>query len=382
MKITAIICEYNPFHNGHLHQLNTAKKETAPNLTIGIMSGDFVQRGEMAIIDKYDRAKVAIEAGFDVVIELPTVFAVNNAEYFAYGGINLLKNLPNTTLSFGSECGDIAYLKQIADITESDEFNTKLKKELSNGISYPVAVNNALKSIADTDILDGSNNILAIEYIKNISKLGAKINLHTIKRANNYNSNEVTAKFLSATAIRNKFTSDIAKVADYMPEYSFKLLTRYADNTKTFQDMLMYKLLDISKSDLSNIFDVGEGIENRIKKAIENCNNYDEFMANLHTKRYSQSRLNRILINTLLNITKSDMKLAENINYYNVLAVKKSKVDALGYLNKYAKVITKFADTDKLTDAEKHIYNIDRKTTKLYSLINNTPVNYNTIIVD
>lgn len=382
MKITAIISEYNPFHNGHLYHLEQAKKETDGDFYITVMSGNFVQRGQTALFDKYERAKIAITAGFDAVIELPTIFAVNNAERFAYGAIRLLKNIPELTLSFGSEAGSTDKLKYIADFTESEEYADVLKSELSSGISYPVACNNALKKLLKSDILDGSNNILAVEYIKSINKMNANIALHTVKRVNNYNSDAVCNNFLSATAIRNLFTEDTAQVKAYMPDYSYDCLKNYVDNTERLQDFMLYKVFDTDKNALAEIFDVTEGLENRIKASIQNAKTYEEFIGSLSTKRYSASRINRIMLNILLNIKKTDMLMASQSEYMNILAVKKGKTELLGYLNKYAKVITKYADSAKLNDSEKYLYDLDRKSEKLYALIKGQEANYNTVIVE
>lgn len=378
MKITAIISEYNPFHNGHLFQLNKAKEETKPDITIGIMSGNFTQRGNMAVLPKDIRSKIAINEGFDIIIELPTIFAINNAETFSFGGINTLKNFPNTTLSFGSECGDINKLKEIANITKTEEYNTLVKKYIDEKLSYSVSSIKALNELTAEDF-SGSNNILALEYIKQIEKLNQNIALHTVKRVDNYNNSLDISSFMSANGIRMLKNKELAK--NYMPKSSYNEFISFSPNYNNLHSFILSKIFSISKEDLQEIFDVNEGIENRLKQAINETNSYESFIANVNTKRYSPSRINRILLNTLLDIKKSYMKFTEEVNYISVLAIKQDKLDMLGCLNNYTKVITKYADIKKLNTTEKKIYEIDRKANNLYSLINNIDVSSNMNIV-
>ena len=375
MKISAIIAEYNPFHNGHLYQLEKTKHDLKPDITMAIISGNFVQRGKMACIPKDIRAKIAIENGFDIVIELPTLYAINNAEYFSFGGINTIKNLPNTTLSFGSECGDIYTLKKVADITKTQEYNALVKENLRTN-SYAVSSIKALDKLNNG--FSGSNNILAVEYLKTIDKLGCNIMPYTVKRANNYNDNNIKNDFISASAIRNLQNKELAK--EFMPENSYNALS-FLSNETAFENFVLSTIFNLTTNKLSNILDVSEGLENRIKSAINNVTNYENFIKQIETKRYSSSRINRILLNAVLDIKKADY-LQYNLNYLSVLAIKKSKLDILGYLNNYTKIITKYADTKQLNDQEKQIYNIDIKANKLYSLINNFSVKNNMQILD
>ena len=375
MKISAIIAEYNPFHNGHLYHLNKTKTELKPDITIAIMSGNFVQRGKMAVIPKDIRAKIAIENGFDIVIELPTLYAINNAEYFSFGAINLIKNIPNTTLSFGSECGDINKLTKIANLTKTEEYNKLLKQNLTNN-SYAVSSVNALNTLANN--FSGSNNILAIEYLKAIENFGNKITPYTIKRIDNYNDINIKNEFISASAIRDLKNKEYA--TNYMPKNSFDALD-FKINNKAYEDFVLSTIFNIKNEELKNILDVSEGLENRIKDAINKTNNFEDFIKEISTKRYSNSRINRILLNAVLDIKKDDY-LNYNLDYASVLAIKKSKINMLGYLNNYTKIITKYADTKLLTNKEKQIYDIDIKANKLYSIVNNYPVKNNMQIID
>ena len=378
MKITAIISEYNPFHNGHLFQLNKAKEETKPDITIGIMSGNFTQRGQMAILPKDIRSKIAIKEGFDIIVELPTIFAINNAEVFSFGGVNCIKNLPNITLSFGSESGNIDELKKISILTKTDRYNRLVKFNLDKKLSYNVSSMNAINELTGKDF-SGSNNILAIEYLKQIVSLNNNIIPHTVKRVDNYNNKSKISNFMSANGIR--MLNNKKEAIEFMPKNSYEEYMRFNPNMENFHNFILSKMFSIEKDELADIYDVNEGFENRLKQAITTTNSYHEFIENIQTKRYSKSRINRILLNTLLNIKKSDFNFNDEINYISVLAINKNKIDILGYLDNYTKIITKYADINKLNDTEKRIYEIDRKANNLYSLINNTSVSNNMNIV-
>ena len=210
-KILAIICEYNPFHNGHLYQLTESINTVHPDFVVCIMSGNFVERGNTALINKWARAEMALKSGVDMVIELPTIYSISSAENFATGSIKILNSLKcDTFLSFGSECGDIDVLNRFADIlvNEPSEYVTMLNHELAKGLSFPKARENAmLLYINDirnyANVLSGSNNILSIEYLKQIIKTGNSIKPITIKRmGSEYNSLSVVGNIASATAIR------------------------------------------------------------------------------------------------------------------------------------------------------------------------------------
>ena len=230
-RILGIISEYNPFHNGHLYQLEKSKKLTNPDYTVCIMSGNFCQRGGPALLDKWSRAKMAIQAGFDMVIELPTLYSVSSAENYAEGAIKLLSAFPDVTLSFGSEIGDMAVLDQFADIfyNEPKEYKTILSHELARGISYPKARENAILFYLNdvkkySNILSLPNNILAIEYLKAIKKLKAKIFPITVKRIEaDYNSLDTHGNIASATAIR-KLLYNKRNIKKYVPSYSYDII--------------------------------------------------------------------------------------------------------------------------------------------------------------
>jgi len=374
MKITAIIAEYNPFHNGHLYQLNKAKEETKPDVTIAVMSGNFTQRGKSAVLDKYLRSIVAVKQGVDIVVELPTVFAINSAEYFSRGAINVIKNLPNVTLSFGSELGDVDKLIKLANYTTTKEYDDVVKENLSKGLGYQTASVNALNSLEAV----GSNDILAIEYVKNAIKY-SNISLHTVKRVNNFNENTAVNGFLSASAIRNLQNKEDAK--SYMPDYSYEKFALATQNDK-LNDMILGALLSKTKEELSSICGINEGLENRIISTLNLANGYEDFYSKLKTKRYSNSRLDRALLNTVLNVTKSTLEKVKDVGYLSVLAIKKDKLSVLGYLNNYTKVITKYADTKLLNNEEKLAFDVDEKANVLYGLNHSNNKRRNMLIIE
>lgn len=329
-KILAIICEYNPFHNGHLHQLNESIKLVKPDYVVCIMSGNFVERGNTALINKWARTEMALNSGVDMVIELPTIYSISSAENFASGAIKILNSFNlDTVLSFGSECGDIAILNKFAEILykEPTEYVTMLNHELSKGLSFPKARENAmLLYINDirnsANVLSGSNNILALEYLKQIMKTGNKISPITVKRiGTEYNSLSQSNNIASATAIREMLIQK-KPVKDFMPNSSYTILReelgngRYVLDISQFEKQIIYKLRCMSIEQIANLPDVSEGLEYKIKDAANSCNTLETLMLMIKSKRYTMTRINRILLYALLNITKQDYINSQKISPY------------------------------------------------------------------
>lgn len=329
-KILAIICEYNPFHNGHLHQLNESIKLVKPDYVVCIMSGNFVERGNTALINKWARTEMALNSGVDMVIELPTIYSISSAENFASGAIKILNSFNlDTVLSFGSECGDIAILNKFAEILykEPTEYVTMLNHELSKGLSFPKARENAmLLYINDirnsANVLSGSNNILALEYLKQIMKTGNKISPITVKRiGTEYNSLSQSNNIASATAIREMLIQK-KPVKDFMPNSSYTILKeelgngRYVLDISQFEKQIIYKLRCMSIEQIANLPDVSEGLEYKIKDAANSCNTLETLMLMIKSKRYTMTRINRILLYALLNITKQDYINSQKISPY------------------------------------------------------------------
>lgn len=262
--ILGIISEYNPFHFGHLYHIEESKKIVNPDYTVAIMSGNFVERGDAAIIDKWSRAEMALKNGIDLVIELPLVYAISSAENFAEGSIKILGSLNmETILSFGSECGDVKILRDIADVlaNEPPEYLSILNHELSSGISFPKARDHAILMYLNdirkfADILTKPNNTLGIEYLKAIIKRKSKINTITIKRnGSNYNTDILESKYSSATAIRRGIIEK-KDVSLCMPTSSYEILNNKINNNQIvpglnkFEQIIIYKLRTMSVQEI------------------------------------------------------------------------------------------------------------------------------------
>ena len=331
-KVLGIICEYNPFHNGHLYHLEQSKKATGSNYVVAIMSGNFTQRGNTTIIDKWSRTEAALKCGIDLVIELPVLYATSSAENFADGAIHILDSLKVVDyLGFGSETSDINALSDIADILHKEPkiYKNILSDELKKGNSFPKARENALISYLDnnskySNILSSPNNILGIEYIKALKKYKSNIRPVSITRFEvGYNDLNYSGNIASATAIRNIIKNgnfDIAR--RLLPPPSYEILM---DNIKqghiipdlsVFERQIIYNLRKMSTEEIAELPDVTEGLEFSIKKVANSCNTIHEFLTLIKSKRYTSTRLQRILLYSLLGITKKDMALSKKINPY------------------------------------------------------------------
>lgn len=312
MKTLGIICEYNPFHNGHKFHIERAKKELSCDNVVCVMSGSFVQRGEIAITDKWTRAKSALLNGCDLVLELPAYFCVQSSKEFALGGVSILNLLGNVNyLSFGSEMGDIEYLKNIAKLKRKKEFNQKVKDLISNGVSYPMANEEALKDLIgqkDTKRIFSPNNLLGIEYIEAIYKTKSKLVPHTIKRhLTDHLENEISDDFATASKIRQiiKENGDYKK---YLP-YTFDADIFDEQNLEAFI-LGYFRLLGKSK----NILGGEEGIFSRLEKCAKSNLSLDEFYDSAVSKRYTKSRIKRVTKCAMLDINKNS-----SLDYIRVL---------------------------------------------------------------
>lgn len=335
-RVLGIICEYNPFHNGHFHQLKESIKSANPDYVVCVMSGNFVERGNTALINKWARTEMALSCGVDMVIELPTIYSISSAENFASGAIKILNSLKcDTILSFGSESGDISVLNKFADIfyREPPEYKTMLSHELAKGLSFPKARENAmLLYINDirnsASVLSGSNNILGIEYLKQIMKTNNKIDAFTIKRiGTDYNSLSSENNIASATAIREMLLNK-KSVRHLMPKTCYSILKdelsngRFVLDISQFEKEILYKLRCMTVSEIANLPDVTEGLEYKIKEAANSCNSLNDLLFIIKSKRYTLTRINRILLYALLDITKQDYENSQKVTpYLRILGV-------------------------------------------------------------
>ena len=339
-KVLGIIAEYNPFHNGHLYHLQESKKQTGSTYTVAIMSGNFTQRGSTSIIDKWSKAEIALYCGVDLVIELPVLYSISSAENFADGAIKILDSLKVVDyLSFGAETADIPTLQQIAKVlyTEPRQYKTLLTHELKKGLSFPKARENALMMYLNdirrfTNVISSPNNILGIEYLKALMKYKSNIQPVAIHRSSvGYNDLEYTDNIASSTAIRNIIKNNGFDVLrNVIPEPSYSILIKnikqdhIVPDLSTFEKEIIYNLRKMDVSEIAELPDVSEGLEFALKNAANSCNTLNEFLNIIKSKRYTTTRIQRILVYSLLGITKKDMELSKKVTpYVRVLATNK-----------------------------------------------------------
>ncbi|WP_278627896.1 nucleotidyltransferase [Thomasclavelia cocleata] len=365
MKILGLIVEYNPFHHGHLYHLNKAKELLNPDLTIAVMSSHFVQRGEPAISDKWTRAQIAIKNGVDLVIELPFVYSVQSADYFAHGAVDILAKLKVTDIVFGSENGNINIFKDIAYTIKNNQkaYNNIVKEQMNLGLRYPDACNQALSLLMNKTVTT-PNDLLGLAYVKEIIDHDYPIEMHCIKRTNDFHSLQIEA-ISSASAIRHALKNKI-DIKNQFCNYEEYKEFYFLDDLYPY---LRYKILTTSNQSLKQLHLVDEGIENLLKEKILVSNNMEQLITNLSSKRYTRSRIQRMLIHILMNNTKDQIINAMHLNYIRIL---KMNNNGQAYLNKIKKVceyklITNFSSyTHPALDLE-------FKATKLLSCLSINP---------
>lgn len=372
MKVAAVIAEYNPFHNGHQYQLNTIKESLGADRIIIIMSGNFTQRGIPAIVDKYQRCRMALECGADVVIELPAYFALGSAEYFAQGAVSLIDKLGVVDiLHFGSECGDIDNIKRIASIlsSESPSYKAALNQYLKEGLSFPAARQKAIKNempdnIELASVLDNPNNNLGIEYVKALLQRKSSIVPRTLERkGSSYNSGTIDSDNLaSAQAIRNLLSesssdADVSILKNHLPENVAKLLI--ANNAEymyldDFSSVLYYKLISelAFNSSLCKYYDVNKQISDIYVKNLSDYTTFSEYCMSGKSKNYTYTRLCRGLMHILLDMTQENVdvyKENDYTQYARLLGFRKSSSDVLSAIkaNSNIPLITKLPNALK-----------------------------------
>ncbi len=323
MKTAAIICEYNPFHNGHKYQIDQTRKEYGVDAVVALMSGNFVQRGDVAIFNKHARANAAICGGVDLVLELPTVFAMQSAEFFAKHAVFILNSLASVDyLSFGAECENLEQLKLIAEtlINESSSFSQELKSQLSSGAPFPLARQRALAkalSSKTAELLTKPNNILAVEYLKALKTQDSKIEPILIHRHGaDHHSTAPQDGFASASYIRSLLLSGKISDARALMPTDFEGERMYF--AESMEKAIIAELIKMPADELRQISDVSEGIENRIKEKALNAQSLSQLADEVKTKRYAHSRIRRILLSAYLGITDDDRK--SSAPYVKILA--------------------------------------------------------------
>ncbi len=391
MKVCGIVAEYNPFHNGHKYQIEQIRKETNADVIIAVMSGNFMQRGVPASFDKWARTKMALDGGVDMVIELPTIYSLSSAEFFASGAVSILNSLNCVDyISFGAKTDDLAFLKDIATFLNNEpaDYKDALQKELKKGVSYPAARSKCIKQFFDTkydskiieETLLDSNNILAIEYLKALEKLDSKIQPIIVKRiGTDYNSLEINGDYCSSTAIREILKDqNVLRLKDVIPNSSYNTISEEINMGKmpmelsNFEELILYKLRNSSLFKLSQIADVKEGLENVISKSLLNSFDLESLIISIKSKRYTRTRIQRILLNSLLGINEEFIETYKfKPQYARILGFSKKGRNALALLNKYSKipVITSLNNfTKKANHNQLEMLKYDIDATNIYTL--------------
>lgn len=392
MKAVGLVTEYNPFHNGHLYHLNKAMELTGADISVAVMSGDFVQRGEPAVLDKYTRTSMALNSGVNLVVELPVNYAVSSAESFAAGALKVLDYIKADSIAFGSESGDIERLSKLAHILcdNEDTLYKEISKYTANGISYAAARQKVVEKLTDKDtaaMLTSSNNILAVEYLKAIIKNNYAIKPYTVQRqGDSYNDTDIRSEYASATALRENLKAD--NISKYIPVKAGLILSSNANYIypDDITEVLFTRLLDIlfaSNYD-KNVFienvmqypDVSKEIAGRLYKSAmdmitrtvpqgaESKDNglfsFGSLCEHIKTKEVPLSRIKRALVRITLGFDKKHMEKYANEPYIRVLGFDKKGQEYLSYIRKTveAPLITKTADYKEMLLDDIHAANI------------------------
>ncbi len=363
MKSIGIIAEYNPFHNGHLYHLKKIKQLYPNHTIILVMTGNFTERGDVAIIDKWKRTNIALDLGIDLVIELPYPFATQSADYFSYGAITILEKLKVEKVIFGSESDNLEDLELIAKTQiDNDEFDKLVKIYSKLGNNYPTALSLALEDLTDKKI-QTPNDLLGISYLKTIIKNNYQIKAETIKRINNYHEKDLNTTFSSATSIREALKRN-EPIKNHVPEEVLPHLNNlhFIDD---YFEILKYKI--ITTPDLTIYQTVDEGMDKNLKKAINNATNIDSLIKLIKSKRYTYNKISRMLIHILCNFTKEQANLFKDISYLRILGFNDK---GRTYLNNIKKNLN-LPIISKITKEQDPMLTFEFETTKVYDIINN-----------
>ena len=378
-NVIGLIVEYNPFHNGHLHHIEEIDRLFEDNIKIAVMSGDFVQRGEPSLINKFEKTKIALSQGIDIVIELPAFYSTQSAEIFAKGSVDILNQLSCNHIVFGSESNDLDKLKKIATISLTKEFELSLKEFLAEGFSYPTAFSKALFN----EKL-GSNDILALEYLKAIKTINSKIEACCVKREKTGYYDDEKDNFASATYIRKvlldtneKKENKLNKIKNLVPEFSYKILEEnfgFFSYLSDFYDLIKYNIIK-NYSELKNIQDLEIGLENRLYKySLENLS-FEDFFDEVLTKRITISRLQRILLHSLFNLTENITEKVKNkVPFVKILGFSTRGQEYLNYLKKSEnynerKILTSNRNLKEILNEEEiELFNFNELCSQIYCI--------------
>jgi len=363
MDKIGIICEYNPFHNGHIYHIEKIKEKFPDSFITLILSSSFTERGEFSYLTKWDKTRIALLYKIDLVVELPFIFATQSADKFAYYAVTALEYLDMDYLIFGSESDDVDTLKNlVSTILYNKKYDDLVKEYLNLGNNYPASISKALYNLTNIKI-NNSNDLLGISYIKTITMNNYKIKPLTIKRTNNYLENILTTNISSATSIRLAYLEN-KDIKNYVPIETLERLTIDKNYLNNYFYLLKYKLIN-EINELDKYLDVTEGIDKKIKKVILNVNSYEELINSIKSKRYTYNRLNRMFLHILMNLKKEDNN--QEINYLRILGFNQKGRLYLKSIKDKVKVplITNYKDTSDF------VLKFELKVTILYLQIIN-----------
>ncbi len=396
MKICAIICEYNPFHYGHLYNIQKAKELSGADAVMCILGGNFTQRAEPAVTNKYARATMALEAGADIVVQMPTAYACSSAEIFALAGVKIAKSFSNIThLAFGCETSNHKLLLEIATYlaSEPEEYKESLHKWLEQGNSMAVSRQKAMEELIKTravdfseitetiNILQKPNNILAIEYIKALIKTKSKIQPVFVTRgASEHHSEDINGKDTSATAIRARLTKTgkVRSIKRLVPRTTYEIMkheigTFGLPDAELFSDLCMYVMKTRTAEEIANVYDVTEGLENRFVECCKNIKDLNELLLEVKSKRYTYTRLKRIVLRLLLGINRDVIEQIYKIDklpYIKVLGFKSTNEQLLSEVNANTNLIIRNSNVvEKPSKLYKELANIEDKGNIVYNLL-------------
>lgn len=379
MKISGMVCEYNPFHNGHLHHIMETRKNGATHI-VAVMSGNFVQRGDVAIMDKHTRAKLAVRSGVDLIIELPVQFCLSSAENFAAGAIYLLNSLGAVEeLSFGSECGDVGLLLKALDTVEMTAVSkaSVIRSIMEKGYTFPKALNSVING-TDPEIaylITQPNNMLAIEYLRALKKLASPIEPFTVARKSaQHDSSQPVDGFASASFIRENIMkrSGGFRIDRYTPKLWADTIKNDISagrtaSLKNLERVILYKLRNTSPQEIASVNDVGQGLEYRIFNS-RNASSFEELIYTVKTKRYTMARIKRIMLSLLIGIHKEDMNCMPP--YGRILAFNDRGREILAYAKNYASIpyAASIAKLSHLSETAGKFAELEEKASDVYGL--------------
>lgn len=371
-KVLGIIVEFNPLHNGHLYFIEEAQKKIQPDVTIAVMSSSFTMRGDVMVINKFDRTKIMLEQKIDLVLELPFISAVQSSDFFCYNAVNILNSFNITHLAFGAELGEIKKLSQLKDLLNNPQFDLLIKDSLNKGHSYPTSATRAIRQLTNDEELVTNfnlpNNTLALGYLRALDEINPSIKCEVIQRvsSNYYDLQASDEKIASANAIREMMLNN-EKYNNFIPpslwDYPF---INQEDSLDKLLLILKFIFNNYPLENIRQILGVNEGIENRINNFLDKATSFNHLVSLIETKRYPKNRIKRTLLHIIINTPKKSEN--QYISYLRVLGMNKTGERHLSSLSKEVKtkIITSYKNIQK-----NDIIDIELRVTKLYGLITN-----------